>query len=314
MSIYLIAPLYNEEDILPKLFDRLDNLKKLLPQELKFALVDDGSTDNTKAFITEKALEDNSYIAVILSRNYGHQYAVTAGMSYCQEAEAIMIIDGDLQDPPELIIDFYQKLQEGYDVVYAVRRKRKESWIKKMAYSFYYRLLKRVALINIPLDSGDFCMISNRVLRHMNKMPERSRYLRGMRAWVGFKQYGFEYERDGRHGGVSKYSFSKLLQLAFSGLINFSHFPIHFMSMIGGISIVISILYIIYAIYLKVVFNSTPIGFVSIIIAISFFSGIILLSLSLLGEYIIRIFDDVRNRPLFIVDELIKNKEILKNE
>jgi len=312
MYICVVVPLYNEEQSFSQLVKRLDALQVHFPFPLRFVLVDDGSSDETRSLITQKALEDDSYLGVILSRNYGHQYAVTAGMNYCSEAEATMIIDGDLQDPPELITDFYEKIKEGYDVIYAIRKKRKESWLKKLAYNQYYRLLKRVAVIDLPLDAGDFCMISQRVVRHINSMPERSRYLRGMRAWVGYKQFGFTYERSKREEGESKYSLKKLIQLAYNGLFNFSEFPIKLMSNIGFISIIGAAIYVGYSIIKKIFYNDTPEGFVAIIFAISFFSGIILLSLSLLGEYIIRIFDDVRNRPLYIVDELIQNKKINK--
>jgi len=312
MHVCIVVPLFNEEESFPKLIQRLEGLQGNFPVDLRFVLVDDGSHDNTRKLITQKALNHQNYIGVILSRNYGHQYAVTAGMNYCDGAVATMIIDGDLQDPPELITGFYEKIQEGYDVVYAIRKNRKESFLKKLAYKEYYRLLKRVSVIDIPLDAGDFCMISQRVVRHINSMPERSRYLRGMRAWVGYKQFGYEYNRDKREDGASKYSLKKLIQLAYSGLFNFSEFPIKFMSNIGMTSIVGAAIYIGYAIIKKFFYNDTPEGFVAIIFAISFFSGLILLSLSLLGEYIIRIFNDVRNRPLYIVDELIQNKKIKK--
>ncbi len=218
--------------------------------------------------------EDKRFKSVFLSRNYGHQIAVSAGMYYTDAEEAIMIIDGDLQDPPELIDDFYLKIKEGFDVVYAIRKNRKENFIKKFIYWLYYRLQRMVSNYNIPIDSGDFCMISKRVKDVMISMPEESRYLRGMRSWVGFKQFGYEYDRNKRQAGDSNYSLRKLMELAFNGIFNFTRFPIKIMYRLGALSIISSIIYLFYLIYLKFTGDILPQGYTSLIFSISFFSGI----------------------------------------
>jgi dolichol-phosphate mannosyltransferase len=226
-------------------------------------------------------------------------------MYYTDAEQAILIMDGDLQDPPELIKDFYAKLQEGFDVIYAVRKNRKENFLLKSAYWAYYRLQRSISNFNIPIDSGDFCMISKRVRDIIVAMPEESRYLRGMRSWVGFKQYGYEYDRNERAAGESKYSLKKLIQLAFNGIFNFSRYPIKLMYRLGFVSILISACYLVYLLYKKIVGAPLPQGYFTLIFAISFFSGVQLISLGLIGEYVFRTYNQVRNRPLFIVDKII---------
>ena len=257
--------------------------------------------------------EDTRFTGVLLSRNHGHQLAVTAGLQYVRGKKGAMIIDGDLQDPPELVNQFYDLLINGYDVIYAVRKNRKESFIKKMAYSSYYRLQKKVSNFNIPIDSGDFSMLSRRVVDTMNNMPEQSRYLRGMRAWVGYKQIAYEYDRAERHAGETKYSWTKLFELAFNGIFNFSDFPVKIITRLGFLTVIFSLIYFGYNIYRKIYYNDVPQGFSATILAIILFSGVQLISLGLIGEYVLRIYNQVRNRPLFIVDSVIQEgKEINK--
>nr|WP_321540566.1 glycosyltransferase [Flavobacterium piscinae] len=253
--------------------------------------------------------KDKRFTGVLLSRNHGHQLAVTAGLNYVRGTEGAMIIDGDLQDPPELINEFYSLMQEGYDVVYAVRKNRKESDLKKFAYWIYYRLQQKISNFTIPIDSGDFSMISRRVVDTMNEMPEQSRYLRGMRSWVGFKQKAFEYDRDERQAGQTKYSWKKLFELAFNGIFNFSDFPVRIITRLGLLTILLSIFYFSYIIYNKIVNHNVPQGFTTLIFAIILFSGVQLLSLGLIGEYVLRIYNQVRNRPLFIIDKIIQAGE-----
>ena len=195
------------------LVERINALMDSSPLAIEVVLIDDGSKDDTAMRIRQLALTDDRYHGVLLSRNHGHQLALTAGIASAKGTEALFVIDGDLQDPPELLPEFYKLLKEGNDVVYAVRKKRKEGWIKKTGYYLFYRLLRSISYVEIPLDSGDFALISRRVADVLNKMPEESRYLRGMRSWVGFKQTGFEYERDARAAGESKYSFKQLLNV-----------------------------------------------------------------------------------------------------
>src|SRR5690606_825924 len=207
---------------------------------------------------------------------------------------------------PELITDFFKLLNEGNDVIYAIRRNRKEGPFKKLAYKIYYRLQKRISNFNIPIDSGDFSMLSRRVVDLMNDMPEQSRYLRGMRAWVGFKQIGFEYNRDERQAGETKYSWSKLFELAFNGIFNFSDFPVRIITRLGLVTILFSLAYFAYNIYRKIYFDDVPQGFTATILAIILFSGVQMISLGLIGEYVLRIYNQVRQRPLFIVEKVIR--------
>ena len=269
-------------------------------------MVNDGSSDNTAALIEAICEEDRRFTGIILSRNYGHQLAVSAGMAYVRGRKGAMIIDGDLQDPPELVTEFYKLLENGYDVVYAIRKNRKETFFKKLAYSAYYRLQKKISSFNIPIDSGDFSMLSKRVVETMNEMPEQNRYLRGMRAWVGFKQIGFEYDRDERHAGETKYSWTKLFELAFNGIFNFSDFPVKIITRLGFFTVLFSLIYFGYNIFRRVYYNDVPKGFTATILAIILFSGVQLISLGLIGEYVLRIYNQVRNRPLFVVDKIFQ--------
>lgn len=310
-QISIIAPLYNESETFPFLVERLNEVMAKSPLSIEVVLIDDGSNDDTAARIRQLALTDDRYHGVLLSRNHGHQLALTAGISSARASEALFIIDGDLQDPPELLPQFYELLKQGNDVIYAVRKKRKEGPLKRMAYHTFYRVLKSISYVEIPLDSGDFAMISRRVADVLNKMPEESRYLRGMRSWIGFNQVGFEYERDARTAGESKYSFSQLLKLAYNGIFNFSEFPIKFMSRMGSMAIAISIVYFLIVVAKKLFFAHVIEGFTALLFVIILFSGVQLLALGIIGEYVLRIFFQSKNRPLFIVKEEIVNKEYI---
>lgn len=304
-QISIVAPLYNESESFPHLVQRLTQLMDSLPLRIEVVLIDDGSRDTTPLQMRQIALIDPRYHCVFLSRNHGHQLALTAGLAAARATEALFIIDGDLQDPPELLPDFYQKMQEGYDVVYAVRRKRKENFIKKTGYFLFYRLLKSISYVDIPLDSGDFALISRRVADVLNQMPEESRFLRGMRSWVGFKQTGFEYERSERVAGESKYSFKQLFRLAYNGIFNFSEFPIKFMTRAGGVAIGIALIYFVIVIVKKLFFAGIIEGFTALLFVIILFSGVQLMSLGIIGEYVLRIFFQSKGRPLYVVKEEI---------
>jgi glycosyltransferase involved in cell wall biosynthesis len=308
-ELSIIIPLYNEEKVFRKLTERIDNMLNTLNFEVEVVLIDDGSLDQTASLIREKCLGDSKYQGILLSRNHGHQLALTAGLAHSLGSKAVMVMDGDLQDPPELVIDFYNKFKEGYDVVYAVRRNRKENIFKRIAYWSYYRLQKSVSNFAIPIDSGDFGLMSRRVVDQLVKMPEQSRYLRGMRSWVGYKQIGIEYSRDSRSDGKSNYSFKQLIGLAFNGIFNFSEFPIKFITRLGIITISVSLIYLIYNIYRKFYIGDVPLGFTALIMAIVLFSGVQLISIGIIGEYVVRIFFQVKNRPLYIVSEKIINQK-----
>jgi glycosyltransferase involved in cell wall biosynthesis len=310
-QISIVAPLYNESESFPMLVQRINALLDSSPLQIEVVLVDDGSRDDTALRIRQLALTDARYHGVFLSRNHGHQLALTAGISAARGSEALFVIDGDLQDPPELLPEFYKLFQEGNDVVYAVRKKRKENVVKRMGYHFFYRILRSISYIEIPLDSGDFALISRRVVDVLNKMPEESRYLRGMRSWIGFKQIGFAYDRDARAAGESKYSFKQLFSLAYNGIFNFSEFPVKFMSRVGIMAILISLVYFLTVVIKKMFFAHVIEGFTSLLFVIILFSGVQLLALGIIGEYVLRIFFQSKNRPLFIIKEEIVNREYI---
>ncbi|HEX3035902.1 MAG TPA: glycosyltransferase family 2 protein [Thermodesulfobacteriota bacterium] len=310
-QVSIVVPLYNEEEIFPRLVKRLNELIEKSPFSVEVVLVDDGSEDRTAQLMGSVALQDERYKCIFLSRNHGHQLALTAGLANVSATEAVLIIDGDLQDPPELIKTFYERFKEGYDVVYAVRKKRKEGVFKRLTYWLYYRISSSISYYKIPLDSGDFSLISRKVVDILNKMPEESRYIRGMRSWVGFKQIGIEYERDRRAAGETKYSIRKLVELAFTGIFNFSNFPIKFIIYLGTFSIVISLIYLLYTLIQKLFYDNVPQGFTAILFVIVLFSGVQLVSLGVIGEYVLRVFFQVKQRPLFIVKNKIVNKEYI---
>ena len=315
LDISIIVPLYNEQAVFNNLIERLVKVIDTTLFSCEVILIDDGSTDNTRHLVEKICEKDSRFTGILLSRNHGHQLAVSAGLANVRGQKGAMIIDGDLQDPPELVKEFYELLVNGYDVIYAIRKNRKESFFKKVAYSTYYRLQKKISSFNIPIDSGDFSMLSRRVVDNMNNMPEQSRYLRGMRAWVGFKQIGYEYDRDERHAGETKYSWKKLFELAFNGIFNFSDFPVKFITRMGFITVVFSLIYFGYNIYRKLFYADVPQGFTATILAIILFSGVQLISLGLIGEYVLRIYNQVRNRPLFIIEKIIQEgKEKSENK
>jgi dolichol-phosphate mannosyltransferase len=311
-QLSIIIPLYNEEEVFQRLIERIDSVLINFPITTEVVLIDDGSKDETAQLMKAKCLQDSRYQGVFLSRNHGHQLALSAGLNCARGTEAVMVLDGDLQDPPELISDFYAKFKDGYDVVYAIRRKRKEGPLKKLAYWAYYRLQRSVSNFEIPIDSGDFGLMSRRVVDRLNDMPEQSRYLRGMRSWIGFKQIGLEYARDERKEGESSYGWKQLLGLAFNGIFNFSEFPIRFITRMGIITILISLVYLFDVLYKKFFVGDVPLGFTALIMAIVLFSGVQLISIGIIGEYVVRIFFQVKNRPLFIISERIIDGETEK--
>ena len=308
-TVTILVPLFNEALVLSELFSRLEILVKQQAVYTNVLFVDDGSTDATANGILKLIKDKEDYSAIFLSRNFGHVMALSAGLSHINDAaEAVFIIDGDLQDPPELLQAFLTKMEEGYDVVYGIRTNRKEGFFKKMCYKLYYRLLKRFSNIKMPLDAGDFSLLSKRVVLQLNSLPEESRYLRGLRSWVGFKQTGLAYQRDSRKGGGNtKYSLKSLFKLAFNGIFNFSEFPIRFIGIMGFVTISISLIYLVITVYKKLVFGTVPEGFTSLIFAIVLFSGVQLVSIGIIGEYILRIFFQVKQRPLYIIKSKIIN-------
>ncbi len=308
LDINIVIPLYNEEEVFDKLIERLVKLMDSFPKSIEVILVDDGSSDKTPELITELAMTDARFQSIVLSRNFGHQIALSAGLQQITASEAVFIIDADLQDPPELLGEFYSYFKQGYDVVYAIRKNRKENFLKKFAYKLFYRLMDKISYIHIPLDTGDFSLISARVAHLMNGMPEESRFLRGMRSWLGFKQIGIAYDREERLSGASKYTLRKLFQLAFNGVFNFSEIPIKLITNLGLFTIFSSFCYLIYVVAKKLIYGNVPEGFTGLLFVLVLFGGIQLLSLGLIGEYVLRIFFQVKQRPLFIIKEKVKNR------
>jgi glycosyltransferase involved in cell wall biosynthesis len=304
-QISIVIPLYNEEKMFRELTERIIGILDSFEMKTQVVLVNDGSSDATPFLMEEISSRDRRFKSVFLSRNHGHQLAVSAGLTCTDGEEAIMIIDGDLQDPPELIVEFYKKLKEGFDVIYGIRKNRKEGFLLRLSFWAYYRIQRMLSNYDIPMDSGDFCMMSRRVRDIMITMAEQSRYLRGMRSRVGFRQYGYSYDRKERVAGKSKYSFRKRIEIGLNGIFNFSKVPIRFMYLLGFTSILISILYVLYLLYLKLTSTYLPDGYVTIIFAVSFFSGVQLITLGLIGEYVFRMYNQVRQRPLFIIDKII---------
>lgn len=310
-QINIVVPLYNEKTNFEQLILRLNKLIEKSELSIQVILVDDGSIDNTPRLIENLSLNNTNYHAIFLSRNFGQQLAISAGLKYVNATEAVLIIDGDLQDPPEILNDFYAHIKNGYDVVYAIRTHRKESFLKKIGYKVFYRILRNTSKIDIPVDSGDFSLISRRVADILNTMPEESRFLRGMRSWVGFKQIGVKVERDKRYRGKPRLTVRKLFALAFNGLFNFSEFPLRFVFSLGIITILVSLAYFIYTLIQKFVYNAAPQGFTALLFTIILFGGIQLVSLGLIGSYVVRIFFQVKKRPLFVVKKRIVNGEAL---
>jgi polyisoprenyl-phosphate glycosyltransferase len=304
----LVIPIYNEESTIPVLYQRVSAVMNRLDGSAELILINDGSTDRTLELLRRLHDRDDRVIYLSLARNFGHQIAVTAGLNYVQ-GEAIIVLDADLQDPPELIPDLIALWRQGYQVVYAHRTKRlQESWIKRFCAYIFYRMLKRLANVDIPTDTGDFCLMDRQIVDLLNQMPERNRYLRGLRAWVGFKQIALHFERDPRFAGTVKYTFPKSLALAINGIISFSIVPLRLSTYLGLFSAVIAIVMALLVLYWRIFTpNSTLTGFATIAIAIFFLGAVQLISIGILGEYIGRIYEEVKNRPLYILAELGSN-------
>ena len=298
-------PIHNEEAILPELLRRtLRVLDELPGGPHELLLVDDGSTDNTLAILEEAAHRDPRVRVLSLSRNFGHQAALSAALDHVT-GDATVLMDGDLQDAPEAIPDFVKKFLEGYDVVYAQRTKRKERWPLRLCYFLFYRALAVLADVSVPPDSGDFGLMSRRVVDQLRGMPEHHRFLRGMRRWVGFRQVGIPVERRERRSGKSKYGFLRLLGLAADGIFAFSVVPIRAAALLGAAAIFVSGVYAAYALFKKIFLHQSPQGFTALLVIISFLSGVLLFFLGVIGEYVGRIYEASKRRPLYIVSSLI---------
>lgn len=297
----IIAPIYNEIDNLPELYRRVKEVMDANREPWELILVDDGSTDGSTDAIRALAEKDKMVRPVIFARNFGHQVAITAGWDFAR-GDAIVIIDADLQDPPEVILDLAKKWKEGYEVVYAVRSEREgESWFKLWTASLFYRLIYQITDVKIPVDTGDFRLMDRKVVNVLKQMKERHRFPRGMSAWVGFKQIGVSYKRAARLAGVTKYPFKKMLRLAINAITGFSYFPLQVATYIGFISAGIAIFAIPLVIVLRLAGSHFFEGQTTTLISVLFLGGVQLISLGILGEYVGRLYDEAKGRPLYIV-------------
>jgi dolichol-phosphate mannosyltransferase len=301
----LIVPIYNEEETIPELYRRLVAVVDKLDGEVEFILVNDGSRDRSLMLLRDLHEKDARVCYLSLARNFGHQVAVTAGLNFAR-GRAVVILDADLQDPPELIPQLIEKWHQGYRVVYAQRKQRRqENWFKRVTAFAFYRLLKQLADVDIPLDSGDFCLLDRQVVDVLNAMPERNRYIRGLRSWVGFPQTAVLFDRDPRFAGSVKYTFRKSLGLAINGLVSFSTVPLRLSTYLGLFSAAIALLMAFLVIYWRIFFPLSPLTGYAIIASSVFFLGSVqLFSIGILGEYIGRIYDEVKNRPLYTLSEV----------
>jgi glycosyltransferase involved in cell wall biosynthesis len=297
-------PLFNEQEVLPELLRRVGAVLDGIPDgPHEIVIVDDGSSDRTPALLDAAANVNPRLVVVTLSRNFGHQAALTAALDHAS-GDAVVLMDGDLQDPPEAIPSLLAQLAAGYDVVYAQRMQRKESWPLRVSYFLFYRLLYWLADLRLPLDAGDFGLMSRRVVDQIKAAPEHNRYLRGLRVWAGYKHIGVPIERDARFAGKSKYSTLKLLRLASDGIFAFSIVPLRAAAVVGAIAITLSIVFALYALYAKVVLDRSPAGFTAITILVTFLSGVNILFVGVIGEYVGRIYEEVKARPVYVVERL----------
>lgn len=299
----VVAPVFNEKGSLMEFYRRVHDVMESTGEGWELVLVDDGSQDGSTEIIRQLAVDDGHVRPVIFARNFGHQIAVTAGLDYSR-GKAVTIIDSDLQDPPEVILDLIAKWREGYEVVFAVRAEREgETAFKLWTASLFYRLIDKITDVRIPMDTGDFRLMDRRVVDVMNRMREHHRFLRGMSAWVGFKQVGVPYKRLARFAGSTKYPFRKMLKLALTAITGFSYLPLQIATFLGFIAAGLSLVAALVVLILRATTGEVFLGQASTLIAVLFLGGVQLISLGILGEYIGRIYDEVKGRPLYIVRE-----------
>lgn len=306
-KLSVAIPIYNEEEVLPELLNRLTAVLDGIeggPHEVVF--VNDGSRDRSREILERAAGQDPRLVVLHLSRNFGHQVALSAALDHAT-GDRIAVLDGDLQDPPEEIPRFLAKMREGFDVVYAVRTDRKESWWLRLCYAVFYRLSAALSNITLPLDSGDFALLSRRVVDQMKEVKEHNRYLRGVRAWVGFQQTGLRVERAPRFAGKPKYGTLALIRLALDGIFAFSFIPLRVAGFAGLVAIIVALAYALHSLYVKFVLGISPQGFTGIVILVVFLSGVQLLFLGVIGEYLGRVYEEVKRRPHYIVERILRS-------
>lgn len=300
-----IVPIYNEEENIEEMYRRISQVMDRMDGEVELCLVNDGSRDRSLQMMRDLHQKDPRVVYLSLARNFGHQIAVTAGLNFVR-GQVVVILDADLQDPPELIPDMVEKWRQGYQIVYAQRiQRRKEGWFKRFTAYAFYRILKQLADVDIPTDTGDFCLLDRKVVDLLNSMPERNRYIRGLRAWVGFNQIAIKFERDPRFAGDVKYTFRKSLALAINGLVSFSKVPLRLSTYMGFFAALISLFMSVMVLYWRLIQPHSPLtGMAIILMAIFFLGAVQLVSIGILGEYIGRIYEEVKERPLYTLAEV----------
>ncbi len=308
-TLSVVAPVFNEEAILHELYKRLSAVLDDAGLDWELVLINDGSRDRSPEIMRELHAADQRVKVINFARNFGHQVAITAGADYAS-GEAVVIIDADLQDPPEVILDLLAKWREGYEVVYAVRSERKgETFFKEFTAKAFYRIIYKITDINIPMDTGDFRLMDRKVVEALRTMREKHRFMRGMSVWVGFKQTGVHYVRAERYAGVTKYPLKKMLKFALDGITSFSYFPLQLATYIGFIAAGLAVLGILATIILRLTGSHAFYGQATTLVAVLFLGGVQLISLGIIGEYLGRIYDEVKGRPLYIVREALGFEE-----
>ena len=304
-EVALLVPLYNEQEVLPLFLQRTDNVLAKMKIPYEYIFVSDGSTDGSVAWLKAQAQRRPEIKVISLSRNFGKEAALTAGLVHTQ-APAVVCIDADLQDPPELIAEFYQKFQEGYDNVYGQRIDRKaDSWLKRITAQNFYKIYNCFASPKMPYDAGDFRLLSRRAVTALTQLPERERFMKGLFAWIGFKSTAVPYRRQPRPAGNTKWTYWKLWNFALNGLTASTTLPLKLCTYLGALVSVLSFLFAAWTAYKKIVFGNPVSGYTSLMVAILFFSGVQLITLGVLGEYVSRIFIEVKQRPAYLIDEKI---------
>ena len=304
-TLSVVAPCFNEEGVLHELYRRISQVLDGSGETWELVLVNDGSRDRTPEIMRELHAQDERVKVVDFARNFGHQIAVTAGMDYAQ-GDAVVLIDADLQDPPELILEMLAKWREGYEVVYAIRAERKgETWFKEFTAKMFYRIIYKITDIDIPMDTGDFRLMDRKVVNALKTMHEKHRFMRGMSVWVGFRQTGVKYVRAERYAGETKYPLKKMLKFAMDGITSFSYFPLQLATYIGFVAALLAVLGIIVTIILRLSGSHAFLGQATTLVSVLFLGGVQLICLGILGEYLGRIYDEVKGRPLYIVREAL---------
>jgi len=303
MDISVIIPVYNEEENIGLLYNRMKSVMQQIGASYELIFVNDGSRDNSILLVRELASQHQEVKFIDFSRNFGHQIAVTAGLDRAA-GDAIVIIDADLQDPPELIIEMYKKLRDGYEVVYAKRKKRDgESFLKRFTAKTFYRILAKITSIHIPIDTGDFRIIDRKIVDILKQMPEKNKYLRGQISWIGFNQTYVEYDRNERHSGETGYTYQKMMRFALDGITGFSDLPLKIVTYFGFIVSGFAFIVMIYALYSRFILKVYEPGWTSTILSILFIGGIQMIAIGIIGEYLSRMNSNIRNRPLYIVKD-----------